>query len=273
MTILDRTIQFLNKYGVTPQKRFSQNFLIDPKSITSIINCIDTSNIDQIIEIGPGLGSLTFELLKLNKPVTAIEFDNDMIKVLKNEISDSNFALKQNDFLKEDLTKYHHQKIAYVGNLPYQITRNLIKKILTDGHFFSFSFMLEKDLANQMFYKKGNFENNVYSAMFAIIGKLTKVIDLAPKCFYPSPKVDSSFLNFIPLNFELANEETFKILDVIFKNNKKTLLNNLKNSYLKEAGNMFENLNISLSIRAHQLDINEIINIVNYYKVNYNKIV
>lgn len=265
MNLIDRTISFMNKYGVAAQKRFSQNFLIDEKALKTIINTIDFNNIDQVVEIGSGLGSLTFELVKKAKKLTSIEFDNDMIKVLSNELKQDNFTLIQNDFLKEDLSKYQEGNLAYIGNLPYQITRDLIKKICTSSYFSYFGFMVQKDLADELFYKVNKSTNNLYSAFLAVIGNLYRACDLLPKSFYPSPKVDSTFLYLMPTDLKYANLKTFKVLDAMFKNSKKTLFNNLKHSNLKEDGHMFETLNLSKEIRAHQLDVNLIKNIVDYY--------
>lgn len=265
MNLLDKTIMLMNKYGVGAQKRFSQNFLINQKSVDTIVNSLDASKIDRVIEIGPGLGSLTNPLLEKSKKLTSIEFDNDMIKVLKGEINDPKFELIQNDFLKEDLSKYSTEKVAYIGNLPYQITRDLIKKVLTSSNFEYFGFMLQKDLADEMFYKEGLSYNSNYSAFLAIVGRLERVLDLKPNNFYPSPKVDSTFVALYPTDLKYANMQTFKILDYIFKNPKKTLLNNLKVSPLKEDGNIFINLEIDKNIRPHQLSVDKLKEIVDYY--------
>lgn len=266
MNLLDHTIELMNKYGVAAQKRFSQNFLVNQKSVDIIIKSLDFSKVDHVIEIGPGLGSLTNPLLSNSKKLTSIEFDNDMIKVLSNEIKDDRFTLIQNDFLKEDLTKYNNEKVAYIGNLPYQITRDLIKKVVTNGHFEYFGFMLQKDLADELFYKPGLSCNSNYSAFLAMVGRLERILDLKPNNFYPSPKVDSTFVALYPTNLEYANMHTFKVLDCIFKNPKKTLFNNLKNSFYKEDGIMFESLNIDKNIRPHQLDVETLRKIIDFYK-------
>ncbi len=265
MNLLDKTIELMNKYGVGAQKRFSQNFLVNQRSVDIIINSLDTTNVDRVVEIGPGLGSLTYPLLLKSKKLTSVEFDNDMIKVLKGEINAPKFELIQNDFLKEDLSKYKNEKVAYIGNLPYQITRDLIKKVLTSGNFEYFGFMLQKDLADEMFYKEGLSCNSNYSAFLAMVGNLVRVLDLKPNNFYPSPKVDSTFVALYPTDLKYANLETFKILDYIFKNPKKTLLNNLKVSPLKEDGTIFENLGIDKNIRPHQLSVEKLKLIVDYY--------
>ena len=266
MNANQRTIYLLNKYGVGAQKRFSQNFLIDDKSIKTIVNSIPYADLDEVVEIGPGLGSLTVEIVKKAKHLTAIEFDNDMVKVLKGEIVSSNFTLIQNDFLKQDLTVFNNQKVGYIGNLPYQITRELIKKIVSSGHFSFFGFMVQKELADDLFYKVNNPSNNNYSAFLSIVGNLERTLDLLPRYFSPAPKVYSTFLTLKPTDLRYANLETFKILSIIFNNTKKNLYNNLRNSILKDKLKVFDDLKLDRTIRAHQLSINQLKELVDYLK-------
>lgn len=264
MNVLDRTISFMNKYGVGAQKRFSQNFLINERAIKTIVDTIPFNKVDEVIEIGPGLGGLTFEILKHEKKLVAIEFDNDMVKVLKDEINNSNFTLIQNDFLKEDLSKFP-TNISYIGNLPYQITRDLIKKVLTQGKFVTFGFMVQKDVADEMFYKQGSSLNNTYSAFLAINGTLTRVLDLKPNCFYPSPKVDSTFLNLEVTDYKYCSLQAFNAIDALFKNIKKSIYNNLKVSKYKDKIDVLEKLNISRDLRSHQLSIEQIKDIIDFF--------
>lgn len=253
----ERTIGFFNKYGVTPQERFSQNFLVDDGAINKIIRTISLDKINQIVEIGSGLGALTFPLVKTGKPVTAIEFDRDMVKVLSSEIHDKNFDIYQKDFMKQDLNEFHMKHVAYIGNLPYQISRDLIKKILCDSDFEYFGFMVQKELAEKLIYKEGSSLNNPYSVFIALRGRAEIAFDLTSGMFYPSPRVDSSFVVFTPENNEYADQKMFNILLALFKSPKKNIINNLKLSQYQIPQEQMKLNGISVLKRAHELTLKQ----------------
>ena len=182
MRTLDRTILFMNKYGVSPQKRFSQNFLIDERAISKIVSVLVKG--EEVVEIGPGLGSVTFPLLERAGKLTAIDFDRDMVKVLESEIVLDKFQLIQADFLKCDLKAMFKNKITYIGNLPYQITRDLLKKILVEANFDKFGFMVQKEVADDFLNVKKGYQN-MFSLLFDLFGSVERMLDLHPGAFYP----------------------------------------------------------------------------------------
>lgn len=259
--ILDR----LKRYGVEAQERFSQNFLIDQRARDSIVSSIPLNRCDQIIEIGPGLGSLTEKLVETGKEVVAIDFDKDMVRVLKGEIHGENFHLVQGDFLKQNLSLFHVKHNAYIGNLPYSISRDILHKVLNDPCYSYFGFMVQKELGEKLMYEEGNPENNAYSVYFALRGNLKEYFVLHPSSFYPSPKVDSVFLIFTPDDGgKYANEEVFKFLKTLYTNPKKNLNNNLRRSpYFGMIEKNLPNLSFDLSYRPHQLTVSQVRELLN----------
>ncbi len=260
MNLREEILDRLNRYGVEAQERFSQNFLIDQKARDAIVSSVPLNQCDGIVEIGPGLGSLTEMLVSTGKEVTAIDFDKDMIKVLKGEFHQTNLHIVQGDFLKQDLQKFHVKHNAYIGNLPYSISRDILHKVLTDPCYPYFGFMVQKELGDKLIFEEGDPENNAYSAYFALRGNLTELMALHPSSFYPSPKVDSVFLVFTPQDEgKYADEKVFQFLKTLYTNPKKNLNNNLKRSpYFETVQKNLNQLSFDLSKRPHQLSIAQI---------------
>lgn len=252
-----RTLELMKKYNVEPQKKFSQNFLFDQGAINSIIKTVPFNRADEIVEIGPGLGSLTFELVEKAKHLTAIDFDRDMVRALEGEIKRDNFVVEQNDFMKEDLQKFHVKHLAYIGNLPYEISRAILRKVACSKGFIYFGFMLQKDLADKLFYQDKNPINNPYSVYLALRGTLTKISDFNPGAFYPPPNISSTFLTLIPSDESLADEATFDFISRVFTNPRKNLNNNLKSAGYTEILSKLSSINISPLKRPHELNLDE----------------
>jgi len=252
-----RTLELMKKYQVEPQKKFSQNFLFDQGAIDTIIKTVPFDLAEEIVEIGPGLGSLTFELVKRARHLTAVDFDRDMVKVLAGEIKRDNFTVKQNDFLKEDLKKFHVKQLAYIGNLPYEISRSILKKVACSKGFIYFGFMLQKDLADKLYYQDKSPINNPYSVYLALRGTLTKTSDFNQGAFYPSPNISSTFLTLIPKDDILADESVFDFISKVFANPRKNLNNNLKSGGYNKLLDRLSSINISLLKRPHELSLDE----------------
>jgi 16S rRNA (adenine1518-N6/adenine1519-N6)-dimethyltransferase len=254
----DKVVKFINQYHITPQERFSQNFLVDDSALKQIIDDLPFEKADEVVEIGCGLGSLTSPLVEKAKHVTGVEFDRDMIKVLSSEIKAENFTLIQGDFLKQDLSVFHVKHTIYVGNLPYNISRDLIKKVAIEPNFIYFGFMVQQELAEKLVYKEESSFNNPYSVFLGLRGRVSTVCALHPGSFYPPPRVSSSFMRFVPTdNNEYAKEEVFGFIASCFKDPKKNLNNNLRTSaYVKLLAAMSE-LGVSPSLRPHELSLTQ----------------
>jgi 16S rRNA (adenine1518-N6/adenine1519-N6)-dimethyltransferase len=255
--IRNRTIRLMQQYSVAPQKKFSQNFLVDDAAVKKIVDSVPFDQSKEVVEIGPGLGSLTFELVARAEHVTAIDFDRDMVKVLNEELKEKNVSIMQEDFLKTDLRLFHVKQASYIGNLPYEITRDIIQKVLCDNDFIYFGFMVQKDLVDKLIYQEGSSLNNPYSVFLALRGTVRVLMDLNPGSFYPSPKVASSFLVFKPSDSSFASIEVFNLLKSFFSNPRKNLNNNLRGNIYSSLIAKLPKVGIPLSKRPHELTIDE----------------
>jgi 16S rRNA (adenine1518-N6/adenine1519-N6)-dimethyltransferase len=250
----DHIFSLMKKYSIEPQERFSQNFLVDAGARDKIIGDIPFEKTDEIVEIGPGLGSLTEKLVNKGRHVTAIEFDRDMIRVLTETIQSDNFTLVQGDILKQDLSVFHVKHTAFVGNLPYSISRDIIRKIAVEPNFIYFGFMVQQEVADKMFFKAGSPLNNPFSVFLALRGELTLLESLHPGAFYPSPRPSSSFISLKPTDGNFyASEEIFAFLALLFRNPRKNLSNNLKGSLYQGLLSEMKELGIDERKRPHEL--------------------
>ncbi len=259
---INKILRLYKEYNVEAQERFSQNFLIDDTKIDEIINSLPLNDIEQIVEIGPGLGSLTSKLITLGKEVVAIDVDRDMINVLSKEFNEAkNLKIIQENFLNTDLNVFHVKHVSYIGNLPYSITSKIIKKVVSDDEFVSFNFMVQKELVSKLIFKESSTNNNALSTYIALRGDLHIVTELNPGMFYPPPKVYSTFLRF-DLKNNFYNSDAYKVIEDVFKTPRKNIMNNIKNSSLKITKEDLDKLHISSLKRPHELTLEEIKKIV-----------
>ena len=240
------------------KKKFGQNFLIDSNIVDKIAkNACDKDT--TTIEIGPGLGSLSEMLLKYSKSVDAYEIDKDMVDILNNTIKDDRFNLYYEDFLDTDLSKYEGLNIRVCANLPYYVTTPILFKLFNSSlNISKITVMVQKEVADR-FKAKVNSED--YNALTLIVQYLFDVnveMTISKNVFYPSPKVDSAVVSFVPKrdrDFEYE-KKLFAFFDNCFKQRRKTLHNNLKefldNSKIELIYNTF---NFSTNVRAQELDL------------------
>ena len=250
-----RVSRLMKKYNVSARESFSQNFLIDDNKIDLIIDSIPFDKSDLVVEIGPGLGSLTRRLVEKEKQVVAIDVDRDMIGVLKEEFKDvSNLSLELKDFLEYDLEKFHVKHVIYVGNLPYNITTKIIKKVIFEPNFVSFNFMVEKDYVDKLMYRENSVTNTALGVLMALRGNLEVVTDLGPSSFVPAPKITSTFLRYTPSNLDYERR-AFEVLEILFKTPRKNIMNNIKKSSLNITREDLLNNSIDPLKRAHELTL------------------
>ena len=216
-----------------PRKRFGQNFLIDPMTIESLMQCIGPSQDDSILEIGPGKGALTQLLLKKLTELEVIELDRDLISYLHELAKETNnLIIYQGDALEFDFSKDKNIR-RIVGNLPYNISTPLIFHLL--NHINSIQdmhFMLQKEVVDRMCAQVGDRSYGRLSVMIQSKCTAEKLLDIAPEKFSPKPKVISSFVRLLPYKnpiIPLELEDTFKLLvKEAFSQPRKTIANNLK---------------------------------------------
>lgn len=268
--------------NIKAKKKFGQNFLIDKNILLNIINKSQIKD-KNVIEIGPGLGSLTQYLILDAKKVVCYEIDPDMVSALNQQFCDTpNLIINQIDFLKISLeeeikTYFGDEEIIVVANLPYYITTAILTKILEEStNITKIIVMVQKEVANRLSGKPSTKDYNSLSVLIQYYTNVKTLFNVSPKAFIPQPEVDSSVI-MIERKKELLpllNEEYFlKFNRSIFAQRRKTLANNLKQAfkYSQELINQVLNENnISTTIRAESLTIEQIVNIANqFYKLTH----
>lgn len=220
----------LKKHGVYPSKTLGQNFLISKGILEKILDAANLKSKDVVLEIGPGIGTLTKELAKKAKQVIAIEKDSKMIKILKETLRDlKNIELIQEDILKYDFKSQVPYKI--VANLPYYITSPVLRKFLEIGSKpKEMILMVQKEVAQRIVASPPNMSILAISVQF--FAKPEIISFVSKNCFWPQPKVDSAILKISQISMDLPPIDTdlfFKIVRAGFAQPRKQLVNSLSN--------------------------------------------
>ena len=231
------TMDIIRKYGFRFQKGLGQNFLIDDSILEDIIKCADILPGDEIIEIGPGIGSLTKGLLEKAEKVFAIELDSDLIPILEEELKGyDNLVLLHDDALKVDFNELitDGKNVKIVANLPYYVTTPIIVKLLTGGYKFdTITIMIQKEVAERITSKPSCKAYGALSLFAQYYCKTQLLIKVPPSSFIPEPKVDSMVIKLTRLEEPavkvLDKELFFKIIRESFNMRRKTLRNSLRN--------------------------------------------
>ncbi len=249
---------------LTPKKHFSQNFLTDYDVVTSSVDALNVTK-EKVIEIGPGLGALTQELLNRNYDVDAYEIDVDMVNHLKEEFkSYNNFSLYNEDFLKVDLSKYKGKELKFISNVPYNVTTPIIEKIITSSlDIKTFEFMVQKEVYERLNVKEKSKDYSPINIFIDYVGKLSVVRKVSYKCYIPMPNVDSIILKIEFTNKinedPLFNKEFVKLVKGSFVSRRKTILNNLTNYFKSKdkAIDILSKAQIEPSRRPESLSLND----------------
>jgi len=270
MTIASKkeTFKILKEYNLIAKKGYGQNFLINSNIVKNIVKECKISNETLVIEIGPGLGALTEELIKIAPKVIAIEIDKNMVEILKETVLDEKLTIINEDFLKTDLNNLikenaQYKEVVIVSNLPYYITSDILEKIISlrNLKIKRIVAMMQKEVGKK-FLKK---EDKIESYLKVLIDNYceTKTITYVSKNdFEPRPKVDS-----IVLSFELNKDvyemdvEHLRIIKECLNNRRKTLINTLP--FEKEKiSDFFNKKNIKSTIRIEELSIAQMLDIL-----------
>ena len=253
---------------VIAKKKFGQNFLVDHNVINQIINEIKFDASKTFLEIGPGKGALTRELIKKINPLTIIEIDVDMINILK-QINFTNLEIIQIDVLKLDEQFFNKFNIV-IGNLPYYISSEIIFKLLPIKQITNMYFMFQREVADRLIAQIGTKDNSILTNLVNFYFDTEKLIDVNPNAFEPAPKVKSSFIKLTRHNKynEFVYEQYKKIVKASFKFKRKNLKNNLKN-ILSEKD--FDSLQLDSTSRAEDLSVEDFLKIVNYVFIDDKK--
>ena len=277
--ILEETKSIMKKYGIRANKSLGQNFLISNEVVEKIINASDIKENDMVIEIGPGLGTLTKFLLQKAKKVLCVELDKKMIKILNDRFSDyNNFELINEDILKVNLKKIIQDNkkteqianVKIVANLPYYITTPIIMKLLEEKlDIESITVMIQKEVADRLIEIPGGKNTGAITYTVYYYCESEKIIEVPNNSFIPEPDVTSEVIK-MNLRKEPAvkiqePKIMFMIIKSAFMQRRKTLLNALTNTKVfinkNEGLNILKKLNLNENIRAEELSIQDFANI------------
>lgn len=252
------------------KKQFGQNFLIDENIILKIVKEINILPDSLVIEIGPGQGALTKYLVKEANKVLAYEIDKDCVEILNKKLNCDNLEIINQDILeaniKENLKKYNYKHLYVVGNLPYYITTAILLKLIASKlEATKYIFMVQNEVADRYTLLENNKEYNSLTVYLNYLFKTKKCFIVKNTAFNPIPKVTSAIISlenkekeFVPL----SEEYFYNLNKQIFRQKRKTLLNNLKDIYdLETINKVYKNLSLKPNIRAEELTINDIINL------------
>ncbi len=282
--LLKETKFILNKYNIKANKSLGQNFLIDKYVVEKIVNSADIDSEDLVIEIGPGLGTLTEFLLEKAKKVICIELDENMVKILKDRfIFYKNLEIINDDILKLNLNEIiHNQKqsqniknVKIVANLPYYITTPIVMKLLEDKlDIESITIMIQKEVAERLIEIPGG--KNVGAITYAVnyFSIPEGIIEVPNTAFIPEPEVISKVVKLKIRKqpaVETKNPEMmFKIIKSAFMQRRKTLSNALVNNNIfkskEECINILKELGIDINIRGEKLSLEDYAKIANKFK-------
>ncbi len=239
--IPQNTIAVLQKYNFNFQKKFGQNFLIDTHVLDKIIRSAGITKDDFVLEIGPGIGTMTQYLCENAREVVAVEIDKNLIPILEDTLSEyDNVSVINEDILKVDLNKLAQEKnggkpIKVVANLPYYITTPIIMGLF-ESHVpvASITVMVQKEVADRMQEGPGSKEYGALSLAVQYYANPEIVANVPPNCFMPRPKVGSAVIRLTcheepPVQVEDENL-MFRIIRASFNQRRKTLVNGLNNS-------------------------------------------
>ncbi len=279
--LLEETRFLMKKYHIKANKSLGQNFLISNEVVEKIVDCSNISKDDLVIEIGPGLGTLTKELLEKAGKVVAIELDKKMLSILKDRFSlYHNFSLINKDVLKVDLNKLIKEekekngfkRAKIVANLPYYITTPIIMKLLEEKlDLESITVMIQKEVADRLVAIPGEKDTGAITYSVYYYSEAESVLEVPNNSFIPEPEVTSKVIKLnirkeTPVEVK-SRKVMFRIIKCAFMQRRKTLLNALVNAKVflnKEEGlKILKELNLDENIRAEKLNLQNFADITN----------
>ena len=277
--ILEETKSIMKAYNIKANKSLGQNFLISPEVVEKIIESSELSKEDLVIEIGPGLGTLTKYLLDKSGKVICIELDTRMVKILNNRFTTKeNFEIINDDVLKVDLNKMIKENkknkeiknVKIVANLPYYITTPIIMRLLEEKlDIQSITVMIQKEVADRLIEIPGGKNTGAITHTVYYYCQSEKIMEVPNNSFIPEPEVTSEVIKMNLRKVPAVKIENPKVMFMIIKSafmqRRKTLLNALTNTKVfiskKEGTEILKKLNLNENVRAEELSIQDFANI------------
>ena len=276
------TIEILKKYNFNFQKRFGQNFLIDSHILEKIVSAAEITKDDCVLEIGPGIGTMTQYLAESAREVLAVEIDKSLIPILADTLSPyDNVTVINEDILKVDIAKLvkeknHGNPIKVVANLPYYITTPIIMGLF-ESHvpLKNITIMVQKEVADRMQVGPGTKDYGALSLAVQYYAKPEIVANVPPNCFMPRPNVGSAVIRLtrhdtVPVDVE-DEKLMFAIIRASFNQRRKTLANGLSNApgirlSKEEIQESITELGVPVTIRGEALTLQQFAELSNIIK-------
>lgn len=267
------TIEVLKKYNFNFQKKYGQNFLVDSHVLEKIVASAGITQEDCVLEIGPGIGTMTQYLAEKAREVIAVEIDKNLIPVLKDTLSDySNVTILHEDILKVDIkglvdTENGGRAIKVVANLPYYITTPIIMGLFESGvPLKSITVMVQKEVADRMQVGPGTKDYGALSLAVQYYAKPEIVAQVGPNCFIPKPNVGSAVIRLTRYEeppVRVRDEKfMFRLIRAAFNQRRKTLVNSLCNAGIEGVNkedivNALDEMKISRTVRGEALTLEQ----------------
>ncbi len=272
MTYYKLLYKDIKDFGKNPDKKLGQHFLVDEYTISLIKKSLDIKEGDLIYEIGPGTGQLTKFLENKNFDLRLIELDKNLVEYLKSKFPD--IIIYNEDILK---FKFPDSKFKIVGNLPYYITSDILKKIVALRNNLELAvIMVQKNVADRILASSGNKNYGRLTVFLQVFFDIKRIKDVPGNLFYPPVKIKSTVLKLIPREKPLVSEDIYgifsKVVKAVFINRRKTLINSLlnfpdfQNIPKEELQNIIKKSGFSPSIRGEMLNIQDFENVAKEIK-------
>lgn len=268
-----KTIEIIKKYDFVFQKKYGQNFLIDAHVLDKIIDAAEIGPDDFVLEIGPGIGTLTQYLAESAREVTAVEIDSHLIPILEETLQDyDNVTVLNEDILKVDIAELARQKnkgkpIKVVANLPYYITTPIIMGLF-ESHvpIDNITVMVQKEVAERMQVGPGTKDYGALSLAVQYYAKPYLAANVPPNCFIPRPKVGSAVIRLTKYQeppVQVKDERLmFRLIRASFNQRRKTLQNSLSNSpelniTKAQTAEALEKMGLPAAVRGEKLTLEQ----------------
>jgi 16S rRNA (adenine1518-N6/adenine1519-N6)-dimethyltransferase len=247
------------------KKKLGQHFLVDQNVINKLVRNISPNDKDIIVEIGPGDGAMTKSILPSVKKMYLIEKDTDLL----NELVLTLHEYKNSKIINQDILKYDFSifdnPFRVIGNLPYNISTEIIFKMCKINNIVDMHFMLQKEVVDRMVSKPNSKIYGRLSVMAQAYFKIEKLFDISENVFLPKPKVKSSFIRLLPRKSVFNNDVHEKVFSNVVKSSfegRRKMIRKSLNKYLND--NDYNNINIDPKLRAENLTVGNYLHISNY---------
>ncbi|MDO8526368.1 MAG: 16S rRNA (adenine(1518)-N(6)/adenine(1519)-N(6))-dimethyltransferase RsmA [Deltaproteobacteria bacterium] len=265
--------KLLKSYSIRPNKKLGQNFLSDQNILNKLIDALDLYPDEDVLEIGSGLGVLSYHIAKHGQRILAVEKDKRLIKIAEEEFTDQpNLKFVEADFLRLDLKELlnrYHVPIKVIGNIPYYISSKIIFTLVENAPLFSLAVLtVQKEVAERMVSEPGSKDYGILSILLNSQVRVEKLFDVEPGSFMPAPEVTSSAVRITfptaPL-FEIHNRELFKkMVKTAFNQRRKTVRNTLKIMLKNNRIKPWEACGIDPELRPEQISIPQYVALANF---------